>query len=105
VGGRERVDRAAPLEAFWVGVLVLVIALALDSVSRAVAYSQLRRQAAEREVTLRQFLRESPDPTVVTIYLEDSIDILGAALALIALVLHVRPGRRCPTRSRRSSSG
>jgi cation diffusion facilitator family transporter len=76
------------LEAFWVGVVVLVIALTLDSVSRAVAYRQLRRQAAQRGVTVREFLRESPDPTVVTVYLEDSIDVLGATLALIALVLH-----------------
>jgi cation diffusion facilitator family transporter len=77
-----------PLETFWVGVVVLVIALVLDSVSRAVAVRQLRREAAGRGIGVRQLLRESPDPTVVTVYLEDSIDVLGAALALIALVLH-----------------
>src|SRR3954471_476679 len=77
-----------PLEAFWVGVAVLVIALALDSVSRAVAVRQLRRQAAARGVTVRTLLRETADPTLVTVYLEDSIDVVGAALALIALVLH-----------------
>jgi cation diffusion facilitator family transporter len=76
------------LEAFWAGVIVLVIALVLDSVSRAVALRQLRRQAAERGLGVRELLRETPDPTVVTVYLEDSIDVLGAALALIALVLH-----------------
>jgi cation diffusion facilitator family transporter len=77
-----------PLEAFWAGVIVLVIALVLDSVSRVVAQRQLRREAAQRGVSVRQLLRESPDPTVVTVYLEDSIDVIGAALALIALVLH-----------------
>jgi divalent metal cation (Fe/Co/Zn/Cd) transporter len=76
------------LDAFWAGVIVLVIALALDSVSRTVAIRQLRRQAQQRGVSVRELLRESPDPTVVTVYLEDSIDVLGAALALIALVLH-----------------
>jgi cation diffusion facilitator family transporter len=81
-----------PLEAFWVGVAVLVIALTLDSVSRAVALRQLRAQAAQRGVTVRELLRESPDPTVVTVYLEDSIDVLGAALALVALVLHRTTG-------------
>ena len=45
-------------------------------------------QAARRGVTVRELLRESPDPTVVTVYLEDTIDVLGAVLALIALVLH-----------------
>jgi cation diffusion facilitator family transporter len=85
-----------PLETFWVGVAVLVVALVLDSVSRAVAHRQLRRQATERGVTVRQLLRESPDPTVVTVYLEDSIDVLGAALALIALVLHRSTGSALP---------
>jgi cation diffusion facilitator family transporter len=85
-----------PLEAFWVGVAVLVIALTLDSVSRAVALRQLRAQAAERGVTVRELLRESPDPTVVTVYLEDSIDVLGAALALVALVLHRTTGSAVP---------
>jgi cation diffusion facilitator family transporter len=84
------------LDAFWVGVAVLVIAITLDSVSRAVALRQLRRQAAERGVTLRELLRESPDPTVVTVYLEDSIDVLGAVLALIALILHRTTGSALP---------
>ena len=76
------------LEAFWVGVAVLVVAIALDGMSRVVALRALRVQAARRGVTVRQLLRESPDPTVVTVYLEDTIDVLGAVLALIALVLH-----------------
>jgi cation diffusion facilitator family transporter len=77
-----------PLDTFWVGVAVLVFALALDSFSRLVAVRQLRRQAAARGLSVRELLRETPDPTVVTVYLEDSIDVLGAALALVALVLH-----------------
>jgi cation diffusion facilitator family transporter len=85
-----------PLEDFWVGVAVLVIALALDSVSRFVALRQLRKQAAARGLTVRQLLRESPDPTVVTVYLEDSIDVLGAALALVALILHRVTGSAVP---------
>jgi cation diffusion facilitator family transporter len=77
-----------PLEDFWIGVAVLVVALVLDGLSRVVAVRTLRRQAAARHVTVSRLLRESPDPTVVTVYLEDSIDVLGAGLALIALILH-----------------
>jgi cation diffusion facilitator family transporter len=76
------------LEAFWVGVAVLVVALVLDGLSRIVALRQLRVQAARRRQSVRQLLRESPDPTVVTVYLEDTIDVLGALMALIALVVH-----------------
>jgi cation diffusion facilitator family transporter len=84
------------LEAFWVGVAVLLVALVLDGISRLVAVRQLRVQAARREVSLRQLLRESPDPTVVTVYFEDTIDVLGALLALAALVLHRVTGSGIP---------
>src|SRR4051812_40202689 len=84
------------LEAFWVGVAVLVIALVLDGLSRTVALRQLRTQAARRELSVRELLRESADPTVVTVYFEDTIDVLGALLALIALVLPGGPGPAPP---------
>ena len=84
------------LDAFWVGVAVLVVALVLDGISRAVAVRQLRVQAARREVTIRELLRESPDPTIVTVYFEDTIDVLGALLALAALVLHRVTGSATP---------
>jgi cation diffusion facilitator family transporter len=84
------------LQTFWVGVAVLVVALVLDGVSRFVAVRQLRAQAAQREVSIRELLRESPDPTIVTVYFEDTIDVLGAFLALVALVLHRVTGSGVP---------
>ncbi len=84
------------LEAFWAGVIVLVVALVLDGLSRVVAVRTLRRQAEARRQSVRDLLRESPDPTVITVYLEDSIDVLGAALALFALVLHRVTGSALP---------
>jgi cation diffusion facilitator family transporter len=84
------------LEAFWVGVAVLVVALVLDGLSRTVALRQLRRQALARGVSVRELLRESPDPTVTTVYLEDTVDVLGAVLALAALVLHRVTGSALP---------
>jgi cation diffusion facilitator family transporter len=84
------------LESFWIGVAVLLIALALDGYSRLVAGRQLRREAAARGVKVRELVRESADPTVVTVYLEDSVDVLGAGLALTALVLHRVTGSAIP---------
>jgi cation diffusion facilitator family transporter len=84
------------LEAFWAGVAVLVIAVVLDSTSRVVAVRQLRVQATRRGLSVRQFLRESPDPTVVTVFFEDTIDVLGALLALVAIVLHRLTGSGIP---------
>jgi cation diffusion facilitator family transporter len=85
-----------PLADFWAGVAVLLIALALDGSSRVVARRQLRVQAARRRQSLHDYLRESPDPTVITVYLEDTIDVLGAALALVAIVLHRLTGSSVP---------
>ncbi len=84
------------LEAFWAGVAVLVVAIVLDGTSRAVARRQLRRQSRERGLTVHQFLRETADPTVVTVYFEDTVDVLGAALALVAIVLHRLTGSAIP---------
>jgi cation diffusion facilitator family transporter len=86
--GAQALIHPPELEAFWVGVGVLIVALVLDALSRLVAVRQLRTQAARRRVSVRELLRETPDPTVVTVYFEDTIDVLGAALALVALVLH-----------------
>jgi cation diffusion facilitator family transporter len=81
---------------FWVGAGVLIIAIALDGASRLVASRTLREQARRRGTTVRELIRESPDPTVTTVYLEDTVDVVGAVLALIALVLHRLTGSALP---------
>ncbi|MEA2123662.1 MAG: hypothetical protein QOI80_444 [Solirubrobacteraceae bacterium] len=94
--GVHALAHPAELTAFWAGVTVLVIALVLDGVSRTVALRQLRRQAGQRGLTVRAFVRETPDPTALTVYFEDTVDVLGAALALVALVLHHVTGSGVP---------
>jgi cation diffusion facilitator family transporter len=74
----------------WEGINALVHPreLVLDGISRTVAVRELRGRATRAGVPMRQYLAESNDPTVTTVYLEDTIDVLGASLALAALVLH-----------------
>jgi cation diffusion facilitator family transporter len=84
------------LEAFWAGVIVLSLAICLDGVSRVIAVRELRGRAQRLGIGLRQLLDESTDPTVTTVYLEDTVDILGAALALAALILHRVTGSALP---------
>src|SRR3954452_13160749 len=55
------------LDDFWVGVAVLLVALALDGASRTVAGRALRTPARARAVDVRTLLRKSPDPTVTTV--------------------------------------
>lgn len=84
------------LNDFWVGVVVLLIALTLDSISRVVASRRLKRQAQRRGLTTREMIAESADPTIITVYAEDTIDVLGAGLALVALILHEVTGSGVP---------
>jgi cation diffusion facilitator family transporter len=84
------------LDYFWVGVGVLLVALALDGLSRLVALRQLRVEAQRRGISIRVLLRESPDPALTTVYLEDSVDVIGALLALSALILHKTTGAEWP---------
>jgi cation diffusion facilitator family transporter len=94
--GIQSLRHPEELSDFWVGVAVLVIALTLDSVSRVVASRRLKRQAARRALTTRELISESADPTLITVYAEDTIDVLGAGLALVALILHEATGSGVP---------
>jgi cation diffusion facilitator family transporter len=66
----------------WEGINALVHPRELE------AFRELRGRATRAGVPMRQYLNESNDPTVTTVYLEDTIDVIGASLALAALVLH-----------------
>jgi cation diffusion facilitator family transporter len=86
-GLQELIDPGG-VEAFWIGVAVLVISLVLDGTSRAIASAEVKRRAKARGISLREYVRESADPTITTVYLEDTADVIGAALALLGLIVH-----------------
>jgi cation diffusion facilitator family transporter len=94
--GIQAVVSPRTLDYFWVGVGVLLFALVLDGLSRLVALRQLRAEAGRRGISLRTLLRESPDPALTTVYLEDSTDVIGALLALGALTIHKTTGAAWP---------
>ncbi len=94
--GVEALLHPEELDHFWVGVAVLLIALTLDGGSRIVASRRLKAQAQRRGLTTRQMIAESADPTLITVYAEDSIDVIGAALALVALTAHKVTGSPTP---------
>jgi cation diffusion facilitator family transporter len=71
-----------------VGYVVLAIAFALESVSWTQAVRQVRRGARAEERSVFAFLRVSDDPTVKTVFLEDSAALVGLLLAFGGLGLH-----------------
>ncbi|AEV83597.1 Zinc transporter 9 [Actinoplanes sp. SE50] len=81
-----------PVDSFWVGVGVLVVAAGFESYSWYTAHKQLRREADERDRSMRHHLRHASDPSATTVFLEDTAALIGLAVALTALVLHETTG-------------
>jgi cation diffusion facilitator family transporter len=75
-----------------VGVAVLLVSAALDGLSWRTARRQLRAEADARHLDLGEYLVTSSDPTPTAVFLEDSAALVGVALALAALVLHLTTG-------------
>ncbi|MCE6995621.1 cation diffusion facilitator family transporter [Saccharothrix sp. S26] len=71
-----------------VGYVVLAIAFVLESVSWTQAVRQVRREARAEGRSMLAFLRVSDDPTVKTVFLEDSAALVGLLLAFGGLGLH-----------------
>ncbi|WP_158847287.1 cation diffusion facilitator family transporter [Saccharothrix deserti] len=81
-------EQSSPL----VGYVVLGIAFALESVSWTQAVRQVRREARAEGRSVLAFLRVSDDPTVKTVFLEDSAALVGLLLAFGGLGLHQLTG-------------
>ncbi|WIM99374.1 cation diffusion facilitator family transporter [Actinoplanes oblitus] len=81
-----------PVESLWVGVGVLVVAAGFESYSWYTAHKQLRKEARERDRSMRHHLRHASDPSATTVFLEDTAALIGLAIALVALVLHATTG-------------
>jgi cation diffusion facilitator family transporter len=75
-----------------VGVAVLLVSAALDGLSWRTVRRQLRAEADARHLDLGEYLVTSSDPTPTAVFLEDSAALVGVALALAALVLHMTTG-------------
>ncbi|MFE2751027.1 cation diffusion facilitator family transporter [Actinosynnema sp. NPDC059335] len=80
----EPVEQGNPV----VGYVVLAIAFLLESVSWTQAVRQVRRESRAEGRSVLAFLRVSDDPTVKTVFLEDSAALVGLLLAFGGLGLH-----------------
>ncbi len=80
VEGLERLAHPQPLANVVWSYAVLGAALVLESVSWTVAYRALRKRAGTASTW--RIIRESKDPTVFTVLLEDTAALTGLGLAL-----------------------
>jgi cation diffusion facilitator family transporter len=66
--------------------VVLAIAAALDLYSWRISYIELKRQKSPDESVLEEIVG-SKDPTVFTVFLEDSVGVVGTAIAFLGIFL------------------
>jgi cation diffusion facilitator family transporter len=66
---------------------VLVVAAVAEGISWFRAYRQTKAQAREQGMGFREFVRESKDPTVKTVLLEDSGALIGIVIAFLGIGL------------------
>jgi cation diffusion facilitator family transporter len=80
----ERREQGSPL----VGYIVLALAFSLEGVSWLRAVKQVRAEAAAESRSVRRYLQLIDDPTVKTVFFEDSAALVGILLAFGGLALH-----------------
>jgi cation diffusion facilitator family transporter len=90
--GVQSLRHPEPLDDVPVGVAVLLVSAGLEGLSWRTAHRQLRAEANARHLDLGEYVAVSSDPTPATVFLEDSAALVGLALALVALLLHLVTG-------------
>lgn len=81
--GEER-EQSSPI----VGYVVLGLAFVLEGISFLRAVRQVRAEAAAEGRTVSRYLRLIDDPTVKTVFFEDSAALIGILLAFGGLAMH-----------------
>ncbi|TDD93243.1 cation diffusion facilitator family transporter [Saccharopolyspora karakumensis] len=88
--GIHKIEHPEPLESAWVAVLILVIAIGLETYSFRTAIKESR--AIKGELTWWQFIRQSKTPELPVVLLEDLGALVGLVLALGGVGLTVLTG-------------
>ncbi len=81
-----------PAAELWVNYIVLALAAVLEGISFRTAARELREQAHRRRQSWRDYVRDPEDPTVNSVTLEDSVALIGIAVAAAGVGLHQLTG-------------
>lgn len=84
-------DDHAP-EMSWIPFAIIGFSLLVEGYSWLVALMEFRRQAAEANKSLRQYVVETRDPTTLAVLIEDSAAVLGLLLAFVGILLTATTG-------------
>jgi cation diffusion facilitator family transporter len=76
----------------WVAFLVLGLSFLMEGTSWVRAVRQIRREQVDEGQRLLEYLRVTDDPTVKTVFLEDTAALVGLLLAFAGVGLHLLTG-------------
>jgi cation diffusion facilitator family transporter len=76
----------------WVAYAVLGLSFVLEGISWLQATRQLRNEARRDDTTPLRWLRQTDDPTIKTVFFEDSAALIGLLLAFAGVGLHQLTG-------------
>ncbi|TWF92780.1 cation diffusion facilitator family transporter [Saccharopolyspora dendranthemae] len=88
--GIHKIEHPEPLESAWVAVLILVIAIGLESYSFMTAIKESRK--IKGKLSWWQFIRQAKTPELPVVLLEDFGALIGLVLALGGVGLTVLTG-------------
>ncbi|WP_406688817.1 cation diffusion facilitator family transporter [Saccharopolyspora sp. ID03-671] len=88
--GIHKIEHPEPLQSAWVAVLILVIAIALETYSFRTAIKESRE--IKGKLTWWQFIRQAKTPELPVVLLEDFGALIGLVLALGGVGLTVLTG-------------
>ena len=91
-GVRAVLEPEAEQRYVWVAYAVIVVSAGIEGVSWVKAVRQVRSEAAAERRGFVAYLRGSDDPTVKTVFYEDSAALVGLLLALAGVGLHQLTG-------------
>ena len=77
---------------YTIAYIVLAVAFVLEGASFLNAHRRVRRDAEQRHISDATFLRQTSDPTLRAVWVEDASALIGLAIAAAALALHQLTG-------------
>lgn len=76
----------------WINYVVLALAAVFEGISFRQATKQLKAQAHERRESVPDMIRDPEDPTTNSVAMEDSVALIGLAVAALGVGLHQLTG-------------
>ena len=86
--GYHKLQHPEPLQNIWLAYLAILVGIIFEGIALRVAFLNMRREKNEEEhETYLEAVRQSKDPTTLTVLVEDSLALIGLVIAAAAITV------------------